>query len=181
MAEQKIKASEIINKIDKGEHIYYENTLIEGDLNFADLKDTAQTFKGSRSYINSHIAFINCTFKGKVIAYDMCGENEFECSVATTFLRNVLFIGCKFEQTVYFSLAIFSGYTYFEKSHFSEFAHFHKVQFIARAYFGETVFKENALFREAVFNGGDRFKLAKFEKGAAFNEALYFGHPFDPS
>jgi len=94
-AQNLIDANEIIDKINRGEDVMYENAIIEGDLDFtkannllyADLKldryvisDIDDMYdRTSDNYyveIDSKIEFINCEFEGAVTGYRVNEEEN---------------------------------------------------------------------------------------------------------
>src|SRR5687768_9418843 len=79
VAQTRIKASDIIEKINEGSAVEYSNVQIEGDLDLTDLKtrrlersvtkllsDDHSTYE---STVEVPVSFTNCTFLDDVIAY----------------------------------------------------------------------------------------------------------------
>lgn len=107
MCHQKIEAKKIIEKLNNGEDIKYENIIIEGDLDFTqvDKKEKEREFF-YRTHIDSIIIFINCKFTGKVIAYKVINDETF-CS--TEFSKAVSFQGSVFKKGVILNLVKFKS------------------------------------------------------------------------
>jgi uncharacterized protein YjbI with pentapeptide repeats len=118
-----VQTSDILKQIKDGETIYYEDRIIEGDLDFTNLKPTYKEIYTKDDVINhitvySPIIFYGCTFKGKVNAYNE--DEEVNCKTITNFKENLRFTDCKFESEVIFKSAVFEGDLSFSDSDFSE-------------------------------------------------------------
>jgi uncharacterized protein YjbI with pentapeptide repeats len=118
-----VQAYDIIKQIQDGETIYYEDRVIEGDLDFTNLKPTHKEIYTEDDVINhitvyTPIIFYGCTFKGKVNAYNE--DEEVKIKTITNFKENLRFTDCRFESEVIFKSAVFDGDLSFSDSVFSE-------------------------------------------------------------
>jgi uncharacterized protein YjbI with pentapeptide repeats len=162
-----INAIEIIEQINSGKNICIEDTEIEGDLDLTKVDDTIkETSENYISYISSHLSFINCRFKGSVIANHHSFEN---IRHNLMFQRNVSFEGSVFEGEANFERARFSGKTTFRKVSFNDEAIFGKAQFIGKSTFREAFFNDYADFVYANF-----LSVGDFRK-VTFNDEIDFG------
>jgi hypothetical protein len=194
VAQPKIKASEIIGKINAGQAVEYSNVEIEGDLDLTNLESRTLEHSsvstpfnhGNEEYqstVEVSLKFINCTFLGDVLAYYSI-ENNNETYVAH-FRKDVTFTNCKFMNASEFKYsefrgaAVFTGSTFNEEANFkyAEFSNgpsFSNVKFDEGADFKYTEFPRETSFEKASFSGLANFKYTKFRSplnmnGAAFN------------
>ena len=169
-----VKASDIIEKIDKGENIYYQNATIEGDLDFTLIKNNnleALTIK--RAFVNSSITFINCDFKGKVISSKIIDKN----SIFTSFDKNLTFIKCNFKDEVNFNEAIINGTTNYSESVFEKKASFEGIQCKNKNnYFTQIKLKDVSSFQGGIFSGDVNFLRAEFFGNTAFQQSKFLGN-----
>jgi hypothetical protein len=133
----KIPASEILNKIQKGEHIEYDHVIIKGNIDISKLnllKENENFIISSKIIItNSHIP--GNPFFGKAIFKD-----------------TIRFDGSTFSGVVDFYRAMFSEDAYFHDTTFSGNANFNGAMFSGDAYLTATKFEGELLtFRNAVF------------------------------
>lgn len=171
-AQTSVGANVIINRINSGQNIYHENTRITGDLDFTNVNDTGLEDQNTyRSYINSSITFINCTFDGNLISYRKSGSRTYK----TTFQRNVTFRNCTFRNLTNFNHAQFTGKTTFYNNNFQNDARFHGAQFLGIADFRNSSFQNDADFSNAQFIGNVSFKEARFSRNATFTDAQFIG------
>jgi uncharacterized protein YjbI with pentapeptide repeats len=133
-----IKAEEILNKIEDGKPIEYENIIIFGDLDLHRLDLPLD--KNKRKIINSIIKIEYSVIKGDVF---------FDHS---SFSRLVDFDGTVFTKAANFSDSIFQGD-----------AGFSEAQFQGEAGFSRAHFRTEANFSRVKFNDAD-FGRAKFDK-----------------
>ncbi len=133
-----IKAEEILEKIDDGKPVEYENIMIVGDLDLSRLDLPLD--KSKRRIINSIIKIEYSTIKGDVF-FDR-----------STFAQLVDFDGTVFTKTANFS-----------QSQFCEDAGFSNSQFQGEANFSRASFKTEANFSRARFNDTD-FRSVEFHK-----------------
>lgn len=169
-----IKASEIIEKIDKGENVYYQNRTIEGNLDFTTVKNSnleALTIK--RAFVNASITFVNCEFKGKVISSKAIEPN----TIITAFDKNLTFIKCSFMDEVNFNEAIIEGATNFSECVFEKKAIFEGIQCKNKNnFFTQIKFKDASSFQGSVFSGDVNFLNAEFFGNTSFQQSIFIGN-----
>ena len=186
-AQTRVKASDVIEQINEREAVRYENAEIIGDLDFTSVKDiTLDKQSGSTKtyscHVRSPISFINCIFRGGVIAY-INDERKNETYNAV-FHDDVDFGGCEFKEDSAFKYAKFLGDANFENTKFQEEAlfkytkfstkvSFSKGNFYGAANFKYTKFPELVYFEGAVFGREANFKYTKFPKGVSFANARF--------
>lgn len=193
-AQETVNADDIIDMINNGEDIHYENTIINGDLDFMKIENAEinSNFQNVH-YINSKVEFINCTFKGKIISYE-----ESCCTFVvniTMFNENATFSGCTFEKVANFD------YVYFMKS-----INFENIEFKSKTTFigtffsfseGETSFAGTLFAKDVTFSGSRfygttyfdgvefsgevNFQYAIFYNDTSFKGTTHNGKPYDPS
>ncbi len=180
-----VNTDEIVRKLNRGQNIYYENAVIEGTLDLTRLENVARAdVRHNVSYVETHIAFINCTFEGEVIAYRMDDETGI---YSTVFERNVNFDNSTFNKGVCFKNTQFMGFADFGNTSYKSDASFYFVQFQSNAYFSNSKFEQNAdfsysqiygkaHFSDAVFKGKTSFKKVLFESNAYFTMAKFGGN-----
>lgn len=196
-AQTRVKASNIIEKINRGEAVSYKNAVIEGDLDMTKLRNMERKNSGnigSNEYVSTVTApltFINCTFKGDVLAYVrkevkgslFSSSNEV---YNTNFEKDVVFESCNFEKKSAFKYSEFDGNANFMSTHFAEEAlfkyaefdkepNFSNVRFDRNANFKYVEFPERVSFAGANFRGEANFKYAEFNGGVNFENALFNG------
>lgn len=194
----RINASEIIEKLNRGEAVSYRNAEITGNLDMTKLQNMKrkQGESDSKEYVSTvtaPVTFVNCTFKGDVLAYNNPnseGGGIFNGNANevynTNFERDVLFENCRFEQESAFKYSEFDGNTSFVGSRFSqealfkysEFAkdvNFSNVRFEEEANFKYVDFPEDISFAGATFEEEANFKYAKFQEGVNFQKAVFDG------
>jgi uncharacterized protein YjbI with pentapeptide repeats len=198
MAQSKVNASEIIAQINRGEAVSYKNAEITGDLDMTKLQNMrlkngkSGDSKEHVSTVTAPVTFVNCTFKGNVLAYfnpdngasgTLNGANEV---YNTDFERDVLFENCRFEQESAFKYSEFKGSASFVGSRFSEEALFKYTKFSKNVNFSNVRFEDDANFKYvnfpnkisfagATFEEEANFKYAKFREGVNFQKATFDG------
>ncbi|MFD3002252.1 pentapeptide repeat-containing protein [Pontibacter toksunensis] len=194
----RVDASEILQKINRGEAVSYKNAEITGDLDMTKL-DNMKLKNGksgdTKEYISTvtaPITFVNCTFKGDVRAYfnpdnGVSGVMNNTGEVYNTnFEKDVLFENCKFEQETAFKYSEFKNDASFVSSRFSEEALFKYTKFAKNVNFSNARFEDEANFKYvnfpkgisfagATFEEEANFKYAKFQEGVNFQKALFDG------
>lgn len=191
LAQNKIKASDIIKQINAGKSVEYSKVEIEGDLDLTDLenrrvKRSSGWFNGNgdefESSVEVSLKFTDCTFLGDVLAYYHI-ERSNETYVAH-FEKDVVFRNCIFKIASEFKYSEFNGIASFEGSMFNEPANFKyaefsngpnfaRVKFEDGADFKYTEFPRETSFEKATFRGLANFKYTKFRsplnmEGVAF-------------
>lgn len=175
-ARMHIAAVKIVQQLDDGAPIRYEDTEITGGLDFTAV-NTPGALDDTRS-LRPPMTFINCVFTGQVRAYDDDKEAlvQFEAKMCfrdcafkeTVDFRQVAFLGeaafenACFEQEVTFEEAVFSGK-----------ADFRGAQFSQRADFGTTQFLRGGDFEGAQFSGEAWFGAAQFLHAANFEGVVF--------
>jgi len=170
-----VPASEIIEKARKGESISYENVTISGDLDFTFYFEKKNEDRYSRKKsgwnnddnaveetIASKIAFVNCTFNNRVLAY--IHDERTEYTFTASFDNVVVFTSCKFEEESAFKYSEFNETVDFSQSTFEEEALFKYAEFDEYADFNGSVFREDANFKYAKFKSGLDFSNTTFEE-----------------
>lgn len=199
-AQTRVNASEILAKINRGEAVSYKNVEVVGDLDMTRLQNMKQKNEGrsksdSKEFISTvtaPVTFVNCTFKGDVLAYfnpNNGRSNIFNSSnevYNTNFEKDVRFENCVFEGRSEFKYSEFDGDASFAGSRFSnealfkytEFsnsADYSNVRFGGDANFKYVKFPEVADFSGATFSREANFKYAKFDDGVNFQNASFKG------
>lgn len=189
-AQSIVDASDIIDKINNGEAVVYENTIIEGDLDFTQVENKTlqdvdfSKFKVSEiediydrtsdNYyveIDSKIEFINCEFTGKVTGYSVDEEENQMYNVR--FNKNVTFASCTFEEEIQFKYAVFNEDTEMESSYVDGGSNFTYAQFNNIVDFSRTSFLLESNFNNAVFTNLAMFQSTEFFGKAIFGEAIF--------
>jgi uncharacterized protein YjbI with pentapeptide repeats len=197
LAQTRVNARDIIDRIDDGKSVKYENVEIVGDLDFTSVKEvTPDRSKGSRRnkwfrnnetdsyscHVRSPITFINCIFNDDVLAY--VHDDWEEATYNAVFHEETIFRGCefkgasafkyvKFKQNADFTNARFHREALFKYTKFSTEIAFSKAQFHDDANFKYTNFPEAASFDEAGFGREANFKYTKFYEGVSFRNAVF--------
>jgi len=178
IAQQKVRASDILNDIKKGKTISYENATITGilDMTYMDdkLSDLPRKHKwykngGSNSIeekIESKILFVNCVFEGDVFAY--IHDEDSGYTFISNFENDVRFKNCQFKRNAMFKYSDFERNADFSGSKFEENTTFKYTKFENKVSFANTVFEETANFKYTKFKEGVSFKNARFEEDLNF-------------
>jgi uncharacterized protein YjbI with pentapeptide repeats len=165
VAQSRINAANIINKINRGEAVRYDSVEIEGVLDLTHLNNRQRTessdsrfgFGGSNDTYESHVevplSFTNCTFRDEVIAcYHNDGEDD---TFIAHFDENVQFSGCTFQNASEFKYSEFSEGADFRGAVFGEEANFKYAEFSKAPVFAQAVFEEDANFKYTEVDGED--------------------------
>lgn len=175
-AQKSISASEILKKIDNGESVTYKNVVIEGELDFTDLRNQRQTssslnfFGGDNdtyeSSVEASISFIDCTFNDDVLAYyhDERGNDTY----IAHFEGDVIFQNCNFKRKSEFKYSEFQEKVDFSKTIFNREANFKYAEFSEQPSFASVEFRDDANFKYSEFPYGANFESATFEELANF-------------
>ena len=174
-----VSGAKIIKLIEKGRDVYFKDIVIDGDIDFSKTKIRSVESSGTyRTYINSSITFVNCTFNGKIIAYSV---DENKAKNFTTFNKNLTFQGCTFKNTVLFTESSAQGIVNFSNSKFEQETNFQGFLFMFKDnYFTDTKYAKEAKFQRVVCYGNINFKSAEFSENVSFqkskiNNNLNFG------
>ncbi len=185
-AKSQVKASTIIEQINTGKAVQYKDAEIVGDLNFTSIKDTTVDEKSQKnrryskgstltywSHVKSPVSFINCVFKGDVLAY-VHDEDENE-TYNTIFYKDVDFQGCDFQGKSAFKYVKFKAKALFKYTKFSTDVSFSNSYFNRDANFKYTEFPESAYFDKTTFRRLANFKYAEFPEGVTFEDSVFKG------
>ncbi len=169
---EKVSSQEIINMINEGNDIYYENHLVEGDLDFTQLDGvTKMTSNTLITYVNSTISFEKSKFNGNIITY----KKTDDLLHIVIFQRTLLFINCEFNglidmgntqfnENVYFTESIFNNDLYIKGCRFYKTAIFKGTKYNSKVSFNATDFKDKVSFDSAVFDNETKFQYVNFEE-----------------
>jgi hypothetical protein len=154
---REIPASEILDKIQKGEPVEYDHVRIVGDLELSKLDLPTQhiertNFHEEAKHIQSRIKITNSRIEGET-----------------------LFISANFLEPVELSGTTFSEDADFRDSTFSEDADFKKSTFSKDAFFRGSIFSKDAFFRKSTFSEDADFKKSIFSEGADFRDSTFRG------
>ena len=171
---KQLKALEIIEKINKGEHVYYQNATIDGDLDFTKVKNAYHENVGMlKVAVNPSITFINCIFNGNVIAYSNVTAKD---AYSLYFDKNLTFSKCTFMNEVNFNEAIINGMINFSGSVFEKKSSFDGMQCRNKVnYFSEAKFKDATQFQGIIVSGEMYFVKTEFFGNAAFQQSKFNG------
>jgi uncharacterized protein YjbI with pentapeptide repeats len=174
-----VQAKEILEKIELGQPVQYDNVIVRGDLDLSRLNLTRVPVKrkeyetkslGLHDYgilVTSQIRIINSVVEGSV-------------NLNGTILQDdTYFLGTKFEGPVFLISSRFNQEAHFSEAQFNQDAQFHGAQFNDSANFDSAQFNDSANFDSAQFNDYVAFNNAQFNKesgffGTQFNEFAYF-------
>jgi uncharacterized protein YjbI with pentapeptide repeats len=195
-AQNRIQAEDIIDQINAGKDVSYENAVIVGDLDFRTLDDVTpdkplrksrlfrQTNQSYSCHVRSSLSFIDCTFRGDVLAYvHLDRENE---TYNAVFYEDVNFEGCEFEKASAFKYAKFKKEARFVNTTYEEEALFKYAEFSTDVSFQDSIFNADANFKytefpetvdfgKVVFHDYANFKYAEFPEGVSFEDAEFQG------
>jgi uncharacterized protein YjbI with pentapeptide repeats len=194
-AQNKVDASRIIDQINRGEAVSYQNVEITGDLNFTHLQNMKvernseeNSDKTAVSIVKTPLRFTNCRFTGDVLAYVGSDNNHSwkhreDTIFNAHFEEDVIFENCIFENASAFKYSKFSKNVSFQKSLFKEEALFKYSKFAKGPNFSNVSFEENANFKYTDFPKGvnfagasfkdANFKYAKFTEGVSMKSASF--------
>lgn len=192
VAQSRISAETIIDQINQGKSVEYNNVEIEGVLDFTNLEnrhleESSGGWFGSsndiyESDVEVSISFTDCTFLDDVLAY--YHDDDEEDTFIANFEEDVTFSGCTFSRASEFKYSDFSeeanfqGVVFeraanFKYAEFSEAPVFTQVVFQNEANFKYAEFPENTSFASVVFEKEANFKYADFPEGATFESAVF--------
>ena len=188
-SKDQIQADDIIKQINDGKSINYRNVEINGNFDLTSIKDKEIVKPDQKNsttvywyHVRKSISFIDCIFKGDVIAYFHDDwENETHNAV---FHDNVVFEGCEFMGKSAFKYSKFYKKANFNKTSFHDEAFFKYAKFSTDAYFDGSNFRKDANFKYTEFNKigpfeksrfqrEANFKYTKFRNGANFKNAVF--------
>ncbi|PTM11068.1 MAG: hypothetical protein DA407_02445 [Bacteroidetes bacterium] len=172
IAQQTVKASDIMRDIKMGKTVAYDNVTITGTLDMTSMNEKLPDLPKKRSWwknggsnsveeqIEGTISFTNCTFEDNVYAYYHDEDSEY------TFVAN-------FENDVRFANCTFKGEALFKYSDFERNADFRGSTFNDRTTFKYAKFDEKVSFANTIFDEDAIFKYTEFRSGVSFNKATF--------
>jgi len=197
LAQNRVQAEDIIDQINAGQDVSYKDVVIVGDLDFRTLDDVTadKPLRKSRigrlstqsysCHVRSSLSFIDCTFKGDVLAYiHIDKKND---TYNAVFYEDVDFEGCEFEKASAFKYAKFLKEANFVNTSYEEEALFKYAKFSTDVSFQDSNFKNDANFKytkfpeavdfkQTIFRDYANFKYAKFPEGVSFEDAEFQGN-----
>jgi hypothetical protein len=203
-AQHIVPASEIIQKINRGEAVEISDAEISGNLDLTELANkTLQTRTDAsvveyKSVVEVPLLFRNCTFRQDVIARKkleedrkkskkgLFGNGKTQILCTADFSQPVRFEQCTFEALSDFKYSTFEKNSFFKGSKFNNLANFKYAQFLEDAMFSGVSFADEAEFKYAKFaQAADfssagvaanvDFKYANFKADANFDNASFKG------
>lgn len=173
-AQKTINASYLLEKIKNEETIDLKNTIIKGDLDLTFMIEASKKASNKNKWwnwntgnsntiekiINSKISFIDCVFKGDVLAYIPHEESGY--TFIASFTENIIFKNCVFKQKAMFKYSKFKENTDFSGSVFTE-----------DSSFKYSVFQENISFENTLFEGESTFKYTNFNNFVSFQNSIF--------
>lgn len=182
LAQTTVDAKEIIAKINRKESVSYQNATINGDLDLTNLANRREVREGmwkgeSRQFLSVvevPIAFKNCTFNGKFLAYRSEDQDERKLvNISNTvyntdFSESVTIERCTFTDDAAFKYSTFSQRAIFTDNTFREIALFKYAKFRNEADFSNATFRDYADFKYTKFSESSSFQKAAFERYADF-------------
>jgi hypothetical protein len=192
-AQSRVNANDILKSIDEGKAINYRGVEVIGDLDLTSIQDKVldKDNKRGRSstkvfwyHVRTPMSFIDCTFKGDVIAY-LHDEKKNETHNAV-FHSDVSFQGCEFQGQSAFKYSIFHGGADFTDTTYKREALFKYTEFSTDVSFADSVFSNDANFKYTTFprrvdfsnvefHDMANFKYTEFPNGVSFNNAVFQG------
>jgi hypothetical protein len=157
-----VPATEILDKIEKGEPVDYDGVVIEGNLDLTNLDLPIEFIE--RDWFELHLGLLPERYRVnssiKIVNSEIRDDVDF---------KNAVFKGLiDFTSTKFSKMAEFSG------SDFCEGVVFWKVVFTDEAHFRQTGFTKNARFIDTKFLGQADFENTNFSKSANFAYAEFF-------
>ncbi|OPY52075.1 MAG: hypothetical protein A4E49_02024 [Methanosaeta sp. PtaU1.Bin112] len=171
---REIPASEILNKIQKGEIIEYDHVIVRGDL---DIKKLNLTFENGKYLVNSKIKINNSQITGVFLFEHTIFDRTISFD-STQFNGDVYFRGAQFNEEAHFNDANFSKNVYFSGSQFKGDANFFQSQLKGDAYLNGVTFCGDAIFRGSLFKRIADFQESHFNKDAYFRGAQFEGRVY---
>ena len=196
-AKSQVKASQIIDQINAGKAVQYKDAEIVGDLDFTSIKNVTVDEKSKKNrdrnkgssltywcHVKSRVSFVNCVFKGDVLAYvNKDRENE---TYNVIFYADADFQGCDFQGKSAFKYVKFEGDANFKNTQYHDEALFKYTKFSTDVSFSNssfhkdanfkyTEFPESASFDKTAFKRLANFKYAEFPEGVTYEGAQFKG------
>lgn len=188
-----VQADEILEKIERGEPVYYDHKTIEGILNLNNRK--LPMADGSPDRIGSYVLSEDLKLVRSPLAFKDClimGDIDFSNArilMRASFDRSIIlgkanFCGSEFNQSASFNLSQFNHFAdfsdsrfeqsaYFKNSFFYENADFSGSQFLQSASFFDSRFNQSAYFVWSQFNRFADFRYSQFDQPAYFSDSKF--------
>lgn len=184
----RVNATDIMNDIENGKNIKYNDVEIVGELNFSFLSDYDEDKNwGNREvtfwhHVRVEIEFTDCIFRDGVIAY--FNDEDEDIVHNAIFHKDVTFSNCQFKGLSEFKYVRFERMADFDQAQFDEEANFKYTKFEDEVSFNATRYEREANFKYSQFNTkisfansefGEEgnFKYTKFEDSVDFNNAIF--------
>ncbi len=194
-APREVHASEVLEKIARGEEIDYDNAIITGNLDFSDLNlprdDFGRRIIASKICINSSLIdgdvdFDHSNFISKI---DLSGTTfrgnadfsySYFASIASlrnaSFMKHANFTWTEFKGWLDLSKVVFFKGAYFDHAEIYEFGNLSFASFKGYASFKDVVFSSYAFLTGAQFDNGVSFYRAEFHRETRFDGARILGY-----
>jgi hypothetical protein len=175
LAQQTVKASDIMRDIKIGKTVSYDNVTITGTLDMTFMNEKLPDLPKKRSWwknggsnsveeqIEGSVSFTNCTFEDNVYAYYHDEDSGY--TFIANFENDVNFVNCTFKGEALFKYSNFERNADFNGSKFSKVTTFKYAKFNQNVNFANTTFDEDAIFKYSQFRDGVSFNNAKFNDG----------------
>lgn len=171
-AGETMKASEILEQIEQGAHIFYKDVTVEGDFDLTSLECTYQESElVKRVDIQGSVTFISCRFTGGIKGFSLQDKSMISCS----FQRNFSLIDCAIEGEVDLREASYIGNVQFKKTAFKKSVRMEGNYFQSNAIFNNCIFLGDASFHNSYFNWKSNFMESEFAKNCGFQGAIFNG------
>lgn len=176
IAQAKVDAAEIVERMVSGKDVSYKNVIIVGVLDMTNAVEQLKELPPRKGYrdnkveisLKGDISFVNCIFEDHVYAYfsdkgigHTKGNSEY--TFITNFDGEVIFKDCSFQKRAWFKYSAFD-----EDSDFSG------TQFKGSSTFKYAVFPEKTSFFNASFEEDNTFKYAVFSEYVSFENAQFY-------
>ena len=188
-AEEQVESQEIIDNINNGISIKYEDIIVIGNVNFTSIYNNNTVVSESEktmlekvtdffiindiidnkeiiSNIEVSVEFSGCTFMGKVIGWQNDDNNGI--SYKAVFKDNAIFSNCIFKDEVLFKYTEFNGKTYFSNNYYNRSTLFKYAKFNTEVSFTGSIFMEEANFKYTTFPQKTNFSGNQFKNNANF-------------
>lgn len=172
-AQNKVKASDVMDALKNGEDVNYENVIITGVLDFTfmdekldDLPRKSRWWRDAsnevKEDIESRISFKNVIFEDDVLAYYHDRRSGY--TFTADFEQSVTFENCEFGRNAMFKYSTFEKGASFSRSKFTDENTFKYAEFEGMADFSKTYFDDDAMFKYTEFKEGATFNAAQFDR-----------------
>lgn len=170
---REVPASEILDKIKRGEDVEYDCVVVKGDLKLPSSQIIGRYANAFWYGTDERIETINSEIK--ITNSKLEGVLNFGNAI---FQKQVQFRNIKFTGDAYFIGSQFNKKTDFSDSRFSKYTFFDSAKFDGEAHFIGAQFSQNAFFRESHFNGYSCFDGSKFDGDSLTFQNAIFKMPF---